>query len=229
MTTATPSNAPANTMKLVIYGHSVGGEIWQTSHWCGPSVVNDPMPANNTDAATALAAIKGLASLQTLLTWLGANILPTGTGVDGLKLYCYPTGGNTAAAIAQVANVVAGSAAKPTMPPQCAVVASLKTDHAGRSARGRMYFPLNAADLSSNQLTSTVIGSLASDLAAYFGALKTGAITPSGSGVFAVIASGKTGSVYPITSVTVDSKVDTQRRRAMKIAPAFTNVSPVSL
>jgi len=95
------------------------------------------------------------------------------------------------------------------------VAISFKTLNAGRSYRGRNYFVgLNEGQVSGNQITVTVRDALRT---AWSILLATSATPPPATwGVFSRFTAGAprvTGVFTPITNVTVDVDVDSQRRR----------------
>lgn len=94
-------------------------------------------------------------------------------------------------------------------PNQVAIVHSLLTARAGRSNRGRCYWPWLA---STGSLTSTNVTNLATEMAAFITAMNTHATTDFGVAIAASVGRGGTS----ITKVRVDDVCDTQRRRRDK-------------
>lgn len=221
--------APANTMRLVVRGHSVGSEIWQCALWFKPVVTGDTVPHNNTEATNTLGAINSLAQFSTWLNGIASALLPTTAGVDSLALYSYPSGGNTAAAQAVLPRAIAGSAGGASLPLQTCLVASLRTDQSGRRYRGRIYLPLQASNLASGQLGNTAVDAQANNLAGFLSATKLATILPSGNGIYGCVASSAQNAATSITAVIVDSRPDTQRRRSTKLAPAYSKSTTVTL
>lgn len=105
------------------------------------------------------------------------------------------TGGNTSAAL----------------PYQVAAVLSLHTTHAGRSGRGRMFLPGFCED--SNDLTGSIEPATKTAILA-FGAALMALTSEAGEDVTWSVLSRLNANIYPIDSVTCDSRWDIQRRRA---------------
>jgi hypothetical protein len=87
-----------------------------------------------------------------------------------------------------------------------------------------MYLPCTAATVqSTGQVSSAISSGVANDIAAILSAVNQSAGQ-------VVVLSQVAGSAKPITSVSVDTKLDIQRRRADKVAPttrSSANVTPI--
>lgn len=208
----TPS---APTIRLVAGGNIAGSQTWST----GLSMNAGPGPYDQT-VLTAL-----LNEFRTRwTTFWGAS----GAGTAGalastladlrlFRAYLYIFPGQPVALQAAIDITPIQGTVTPKMPPQCAVVASLRTGLPGRSFRGRSYLPAMAAALGGNaQLSFAQANSIATGYAALISAMN--AYTTTGGYGDAVVA-GQAGNA-PITSVVVDTEIDIQRRRADKILPA---------
>jgi hypothetical protein len=122
---------------------------------------------------------------------------------------------------------VAGSTTR-TFPPQCAIVATMRTAQSGRNARGRAYLPMgNGSFAVSSGTLSTSLAATATGLAAWLTAVN--GIAMGGNIVVASVQSNVGGSptLRPITRVTIDNVVDTQRRRRDKIVATVTAAGTV--
>jgi hypothetical protein len=100
------------------------------------------------------------------------------------------------------------------LPPQCAVVVSLGTAHAGPAHRGRMYFPaIVPADITATgRIDPTNVGQLLAAVNAAFAA------AISGSAVLQLVVYSRVGrSTDPVLTLSVGDVVDTVRRRRDKL------------
>lgn len=198
---------PLGVSRNTIYGHLLGGEIFNMSLWAG-------------EAPTGQAATQAQANAfrDAIVTAMGLTAAPksflqTTSGYDGLKVYSYQSSGGHATNIADASMSQPGTAATSfQLPNQAAVCVSLKTDSAGRTKQGRIYMPLGVYGLSSGQLTSGDCTAIATWWRNLIVSLNTAIGGPAKIGVL----SQKLGTIQPVTAVAVDSKVDIQRRRANK-------------
>lgn len=149
-----------------------------------------------------------------------------GPGVwNGVTLYYYVAGGNTASLGAAVdyatpVTALGGS----TGPNDAAIVCSLRTTTPGRTGRGRAYLPGNGCTFSAHQLSTPTPSAIASNLVSYIQALN---LLTYNSGTIAVVVASTRNPPPIVSRVVVDSKVDTQRRRENKIGAATTVSSVV--
>jgi len=102
------------------------------------------------------------------------------------------------------------------MPNQICMVVSLRTEHAGRRFRGRMYLPVNASALTlgTAQWTGTQTAIVANTWAAYFNDWNGSG----DNGTISVVSRVGAGEATPVSGVLVDTIPDTQRRRRNKLA-----------
>lgn len=219
---------PADVMRLSIVGHGTGSDIWNNSYWWKPSLPGDPVPSNNAQAAAALAAMIADAKWTAYTTFL-QSIMPAVCTIDSASLYCYPTGGPAATAVAQQLIPSVGSNGVGPQIPQCSMVASLRTGQAGRSFRGRVYLPKQSAVLTGgHQFPGTECTAAANAVAAFLSGWSLKTITPSGGGIFAVVVSPTRGSASGVEQVIVDSKPDVQRRRINRMVTENTKSAAVT-
>ena len=100
-----------------------------------------------------------------------------------------------------------GTSAEDSLPPQCAVVVSLRTEVANRTGRGRFYLPAPAVNACTAGLINPAIQqNIVNAWTRAFAALDSGGITP-------VLFSRTTFVNTTITSFNVGNVFDTQRRR----------------
>lgn len=152
-------------------------------------------------------------------------LIPPETAYTGFDMQLYD-GGTTA--IRSYSDVIVGgvgtSAGNP-LPNQCCVVASIRTELAGRSNRGRSYLPAPSASTISST-TAQLNNATCTAIADWFGGLLA-AIGADADGATPVVASRLTGAVTTVTAVTVDSVIDTQRSRRASAVAAFSSTELV--
>lgn len=200
---------PAGTIKVVLSGTLNGGEIWETGFWLSG-------PANAT-AAELNALAKLVADEMTIASPAGGIAALMGHFADGkcafteVRTYLYQ-GGTTASVIGtytvpQTATTV--GVGSPKQPDQCCIVLTLRSDLAGRRHRGRMYLPVQGATLGTD---GEVAKSETDTVTAAF-ARSFDAIGKPGSAL-AIVSQVGVGDVTLVSSVTMDTRLDIQRRRA---------------
>lgn len=108
------------------------------------------------------------------------------------------------------------------IPPQCALVVSLHTGLTGRRNSGRVYMPAVPALTTNGQVTSAVITNLAPLVAQFLTHMNSATTGP-----LTYNACIGTGNCPSITSTSLDSIVDTQRRRRDKQVAAAKVVATV--
>lgn len=209
---------PANCVH-VVYSGIVGSEIFAVGHWLGSATA-----ANQATADFLSNELKNLFQSNVLSS--AKALVGSDTVFQKVTTYEYSGGVNTAAwqstaAIASGTGTSVGS----SLPLQTSLVVSLRTATPGRSGRGRMYFPCTAFNLSSHLVVNSGVLALANAVAAYFSAINASATIPN---AVAAVVSDARSSIYPITSVLVDDKPDTQRRRANRLVAANRNTAVVT-
>jgi hypothetical protein len=102
---------------------------------------------------------------------------------------------------------------------QTAVVASLRTEEAGRSARGRCYFPATGVVLTSSGAMSTTTTQNAAD---GFGTFLTQCVLSHSDPTAQIQVYSRVQDVLrPVSRVLVDGTPDTQRRRRDKLVSPY--------
>lgn len=208
---------PAHTIRLVSSGALPGGEIWQTGLWIQMA---DPITSTD-DLILALAVPQ--TAFNTMWNTLKSR-WSGGVKAQRLNGYYYDGGefGDSVTYSAELPLDENEGTGTPVMPNQCAVVASLRTGHAGRSFRGRMYLPLIKSGLGTNAEMDTfepqIVADAVRDCISSINA---------GPGPVCVVSQTETAST-PVTIVEVDSIVDTQRRRRNKMLPSTVALSIVT-
>ena len=203
---------PANTLRFSIRGNLPGNEIWNSSIWLRP-IGSATAPTNGVDCDTLLTALKGVSGWSTFRDAVLALIRST-AGIVEERLYSYPVSGTHASAVAVQSDIRAGTSTAGTLPNQCCCVMTLLTGVAGRSQRGRIYFPAGGLAISptDGQFSSTQSG-LRSGFAAWV--LGTAGLVQ---GWAPYVVSQTQTSSLSVVQVKVDTRPDIQRRRANRQA-----------
>lgn len=177
--------------------------------------------------AVAAALVTG-APAQGMAVLLGqcVGVQCVATGVD---VYYYPAiPGKASISASADYSPPRGPTTGDNMPSQCSLVVSLRTAMTGRSGRGRVYLPFTrVAQLdATGQVSGIALATIADDFKTFadavIGALN--GVLPGYQGPYVV--SGTHGMANAVTRYVIDSKVDTQRRREDKQAPAATQSRP---
>lgn len=143
----------------------------------------------------------------TLETYYGAEVVLSLATAAALS----PTTGQQMAR-ADVDVSLPGVSASDNLPPQCAVVVSLRTDVANRSGRGRFYLPAPAFNAAVGGLIGPAVQQDFVDaITRLFAELDSAAITP-------ILFSRSTFIQTTITSFNIGNVFDTQRRRRNGLA-----------
>lgn len=208
---------PANTAKVVISGKLGSTEIFQTGFW--QAGITPPGVASAAGYAGAVEGIFASTALAAL-----AAVIPATCAYKKITVYFY-TGGATAAYSGEAPITGGtGTAAANNQPFQSAACVTLLTGLAGRQNRGRMYIPVISVPPSDGFWNQPEIGALSTAIAALFNGCNGGT---SDEGSVSVVSNVGTTS-HPVTSVHVDNKPDTQRRRANKLVPAILHSDAVT-
>nr|CRY97379.1 hypothetical protein [uncultured prokaryote] len=196
---------------IVCSGTMPGGEIfafgWDYAGAAGNQTTLDGIVS---DVATALSGGTIGGTIRSLISSGGYITAVTG--------YSYADASSPAVlASSTVVNLAGSGTGK--LPYQCALVATLRTAVPSRRTRGRMYLPATGVTMGAgNVMTSPTVDSVATAV--------RDLISAPGEGVIPNVVS-KAGSIMtPVTTITVDNKVDTQRRRAQSVAATVTGSAP---
>lgn len=126
-------------------------------------------------------------------------------------------------AVSFLSSGIAATGAPPCLPPECAVVCSLRTTTAGARGRGRMYTPPTRGSVLTDEgnLDSTTRDALALYMANFFSAINSDTTNLMKVGVYSKVA----GQVYPVINVQVGNVVDSQRGRRRALVEAYKTVA----
>lgn len=205
---------PANVIHVCFGGNMPGGEVWESGFWTAGATIT------SNDEANAYAELwwDELSSEDTsgAMYQFMQELASTSTTFQYVKAYCYPAGGTTAQYIGTHAGSPIIGTANTGSPNQVALVVTLRSAYAGRAHRGRMYLPATGSVVGvSGQLVAGVVNPVATDWGQCFSDWNA----VSGNGIVSVVSRVGAGGHVPVTSVAVDSILDTQRRRRNKLIP----------
>lgn len=200
---------PADTTLMTFGGYLPGGEVWQCGIWGSGHTPDDNGSANGLaeiyyDELTATDGSGGI------YEWLQL-FAPNTVAIRQTRVYCYPTGGPRATFIGQYTGApVLGTNAQ-ELPNQVSAVLTLHSDFAGRQNRGRIYLPCLKGSLdAAGNLNNGNLATTADAWKSFFDDWNAADVP-----TLSVVS--RTGShVHPITSLSIDSRPDIQRRRANK-------------
>lgn len=113
------------------------------------------------------------------------------------------------------------------LPPQSALVLSLRTDTPGGSGRGRLYWPCLAATLDTNaRLSTTIMNTFVADMKSYLAGMRSdlAAAFPT-IGFDLAVRSKATHSTPHVVRIQGGNVLDTQRRRRDSIPEAYSTLT----
>ncbi len=214
--------APAGALlKAVLRGHIGTVQTWSIGLWLDTVAGGGGV---DPDAAAALL----LPDAHTMANSL-KGYWSTDTTFEGIDTAFYPGGTTVASRTGHAvdSSPVAGVSSTNLLPTFCAVCCTLKTSHSGRSYRGRVYWPITAAGLSTDgQIDNSVCSAFANALKTMLQAwhaldMSSAGLAGSGGNQPTVVSFTRALSTF-ITAIQVDSKLDVQHRREDKIGAAHT-------
>lgn len=200
---------PANVVRIVLSGGLPNGEIWTTGFFVQGDL--GTTPDQLTTLATHVANQLVLEADGGAMSHTIAKLFNSMTDWKKTSAYYYAGGTDKAAAVGEYVwptpkkgNLNNG------VPEQCAVVLSLRTPHPGRSYRGRMYLPCTGASLQvDGQLTNADVDDVCGAWGMNLSRLGDPGLDP-----LPIVVSTHLGLATGITSVKMDSRIDTMRSRA---------------
>jgi len=199
----------AERLKLVIGGTIGGGiEEWSTG-------VHFTPPTGDVDSPTLSAWAN---QVKQDFAFVGSyfnikNLFSTGVAITTVSAYHYPETGPADFVGTSSASAAPGTGAA-VLPPQIAVVATLRTALAGRRNRGRMYLPAMGGEFGISGGQSyrfTGAGDVADEVAEWL--LAMAAAWPGPEAIQPVVYSAVGQTLTPVSEVSVGDVFDTQRRR----------------
>lgn len=206
--------------KIVVSGSLFGGaEEWSTG-WVfadpeppGASIITPSLLSEWADDVMAIFA-DGSAESSTLL-----NLLSSEGTIDEVRAYYYPPTGPAQGVGLSTAEPIEGTGS-PLHPPQLALVFSLLTGLAGRSYRGRSYWPaLTAGVTTTGMLSLSTVQGYATAMSATLSKIEDAAF-PTGNPTLGVY-SAALDQVTAVTTISVGTAFDTQRRRREGLSESY--------
>lgn len=208
-------------VRVCILGTLVSEERWSVNPTFDPtgefgSTVNQvalDLAAKTIAEISPTAGMSQLMSSAAKLTGVRLEVRDdTSDGLIGISEYTLPTpwGGGTPV----------------TLPPQAAVVVSLRTTTPGGSGRGRIYWPALGATLNSTgRLTSPTTDTVATGFKTYFASVRGALATAFPLIGFDLAVRSKTTRTTPhVVRLQVGNIIDTQRRRRDAIRESYSTL-----
>ena len=212
--------------RLVINGSLGAG---QQEAWSTGVTFSEPPGLEIVEGATALTAwandVLEILRTEVAVQPLRSLLALTAGRIDNVVAYQYEESGPAVATGTSGGAVVAGSGTL-SMPPQASTVFSLLTGFAGRSFRGRMYWPNQTAEVGNTlKMTAPTPAFLAAAMATFLQSAANAGVESDGfqPGVY----SPTLDLVTPVTAVAVGDVIDTQRRRRDDLVEVYATVSVV--
>lgn len=201
---------PTSTSRVVIDGLLPGGEAFAWGFWTNAHAASQA----DAQAAAVGVAAEFVTHARTQLAFL----LAADSSYQTVTFYSYINATGPADFTGQAAIAAGtGTGTGASLPLQLAHVTTLRTGLAGRRYRGRMYIPVNAMALANHQMTSSQNSATLQAIKDFLTAVNNRADVP---GTISVV-SQVVGEKQQITTVTADSRLDVQRRRAAGEAELF--------
>lgn len=209
-------------VRVSIIGQTTGGETWSVNPVFDPSgEFGSTVDQTQLDAAaTAIAAISPgsalLGTLSTLLQITGARVEVRDDTSDRLIGISQATRGSALAGTGTV-----------LMPPQCALVFSLRTNTPGASGRGRIYWPApGAALISTGRIAQATVAAHNTNMKTYLLAQRDALATAFPTIGFNVAVRSRLTKTTPhVVRLQAGDVVDTQRRRRDKLVENYSSVA----
>lgn len=208
---------PANVTRYVVSGTLPGGESFAWGWW------SDSVSADN--AAAQVAADYVSSALTTHALSQLKFMIAADCAYSTVTVYGYTAGTGPAAVMGQAAIAAGtGTGTGTSLPLQCGLVISTHTARPGRRGRGRLYLPANAWTLANHQATEAQMDAALTALQDLFDDLNGSTSIPGAVSVVSLVDAAS----YDVTSVSADSRLDIQRRRAASEAALFDSTQVVT-
>jgi hypothetical protein len=209
-------------VRCAIIGTIAGGEVWSVNPVFDPNGEFEG-PVNQAALETAAKAISQLSPGVNLMQQLSPELKITQCR---LEVRADADDSLLALAIGTATTAQVGTGTL-RLPPQAAMVISLRTDVPGASGRGRLYWPATAGAVTSTfHVSAAVPGVLAADAATWLHAIE-GILATNFPliGFDLAVRSAKTKTTPHVVRLQVGDVIDTQRRRRDNIPEAYATVA----
>jgi len=207
---------PANVTRVVISGTSPAGESFAWGFWLNAG--QGSLVATQATATAISTAFSANAAAQ-----LRGLILAT-SSYTLVTVYSYETAAPAATYVAEAPiSPGTGTGTDPAMPLQVAWAVTIRTAIAGRQYRGRLYLPVSSMLLTAHQVTQSQTSAVMNAVRGFLAAVNGSATVVGSVCVVSVVG----GVATQATAITVDSRLDIQRRRAAEQTPLYSESSAV--
>ena len=205
---------PNGSTRISFVGTAPGGEIWDTSLWWTGLPIASAADANTfADAITQMWVPGDYGGISSL--WA------SDTHLTEIRLYHYAAGGSSATYIGVSVFPTAIAGVGSTQHPlQVACCVTLQTALAGRSHRGRMYWPANGVAVTAHQMNEATTEGVSETMATLLGDLSDTLAAG-----YAIVMSNALSASTQLTAVRADSRLDVQRRRANRSAALYSTTT----
>jgi hypothetical protein len=206
-------------VRLVASGVMRGTQTWSI----GMSFAT-PIPHTNTELFAWLAPVDTAMIAFYNTAAIKSSAWDTTTSYGRVAAYQYLAAGNATAQAQVISSGVTGVQAAGA-PSQCSLVISIRSGLGSRDHRGRVYLPMTGRGgwANSGQLASADCNSIATAFKALVNTLNL--TTIGGAATTFGIASRGSGFTIAAQDCVIDSKIDTQRRRADKVLASSRTVA----
>jgi hypothetical protein len=212
---------PVNMFRFVVQGTIDGVQGWSTSVWAAPEPTAHAFwTGPDLDAAVTLLS----SDFDSALAAIAGDCWGAATVAHSLTAYCYNAGAAKASLVSNPAPLTAAGSGGARIPSYCSLVASLRSDTAGKSGMGRNYLPYTKGNLDTNgQATATITGDVATAWAGLCTTINSTSVPATSiTGFITAVASFTKSAYYPLSRVVVNSVLDVQHRRSDKEVAANT-------
>lgn len=202
--------------RVVLSGSiGAGGEIWST----GANFIPDVGPAVISPEDLGAWAEEVSQFLEGGLPTTLSNGVSANGAITEVRCYYYPTNNGPASFVGIAPCSFVGSATS-NNPLPSSVVFSLQTATAGRSFRGRMYWPALSLTINTQgRFGSSIMSSIAQDAANLL--VNIAAAPTIATDLVPAVVSKTRNLVTPVTQVKVGDVPDTQRRRRDALVESY--------
>lgn len=209
-------------VRVSILGTFGTEEVWSINPVFDPTG-EFPGGVNQTALDSAAQAIADLTlpsqmrnTMSASCTRVGARVEVRDDGTDGL----------IGISVQSSAVPTAGSGSV-TLPPQSAIVTSLRTNTPGASGRGRLYWPLLAATLTSTgRLSVPTNANVLLDMKTYLTGMRSALAAAFPTIGFDLAVRSKTTKTTPhVVRIQMGNVIDTQRRRRDSLTESYTSLT----
>jgi hypothetical protein len=209
-------------VRVSILGSLVSGEVWSVNPVFDPTGEFTPTVSQSALDAAALAIAN-----RSLPATLGVALSASGTRTGArVEVRDDATDALIATSTQQTTGGTAGSGTL-RLPPQSAAVVSIRTNTAGGSGRGRLYWPSLGATLGTDgRITIPAVATFVTDFKSYLMGMRTDLATAFAPIGFDLAVRSKTTHTTPhAVRIQVGNVVDTQRRRRDALPEAYSTAT----